>query len=110
MLGRFTLVVSLLVPWVATARSRPEYTREAKEAVEKALDVNDESSSDCQAGLERKLDKLAKTAREAAKRNSDGAIRKALDQATRVREKAEADCPGDMTRAVEEPLDRAIRM
>ncbi len=104
---RILPIALVLVALPATAKSRRELVTEAQKALREALDVNDETDSDCQMVIERKLGRLLKELKPAMR--SDRALERALAHAKALRAKAEDDCPGDITTSVEAPLDRAIR-
>jgi hypothetical protein len=99
------LAVVLAVP--ALAKSRAERIAEAQGLVRQALDVNDERDSACQMELEHTLERLARDLDQA--QGSDPALKAAYQQAMKVREASEDDCPSVITRSVVPLIERAIR-
>jgi hypothetical protein len=99
------LAVVLAVP--ALAKSRSERIAEAQGLVRQALDVNDERDSACQMEMEHNLERLARDLDQA--QSSDEALNGAYQQAMKVREASEDDCPSNITRSVVPLIERAIR-
>jgi hypothetical protein len=101
-------LAAVLFSLPALAASREERVSRADFLVRQALQANDERDSDCQLELERKLERVLGELQNAVQ--SEDALGRALRRARSVREVAEDDCPGRITRSVLPPLEEAIRV